>query len=225
MKRALIYVIVVVVLVVAVVHQALQGRVSSAEALGWVLGPATAATTILLVLDLLFDHWIWRILPTKLVKRPYLHGTWRVTFQTSYSDPETGERRPPAEGYLVVKQTFRTLLVSFLPKRSESRTLACGLESPEDGSHQVVGVYLNTPSLVERDGPSQMHFGGMVLKVCGSPPDELRGHYWTDREPQSKGSMVCDNRRLELFDSFEAARSAFQPVDAPAATEPQTAVT
>jgi len=208
-KRALIYVVVVVVLVVAVLYQALRGRLSLWEASGWVLGPATIATSVVLGLDLLFDHWVWKRVPTAIVKRPYLQGTWRVTFHTSYSDRETGERKPPAEGYLAVKQTYRNLLVRFMPEYSDSRTLVCDIESLQDAAYRVVGVYLNTPPLTERDGVSQMHFGGMVLDVCGSPPEVLRGHYWTDREPQSKGSMVCVDRRDELFDSFDAARSAF----------------
>lgn len=209
MKRLVAYGIVLVVLLVAFMERVHHGHAAWNEALDWVTKPMSIAAGALLGLELLFDKYCWRWLPLFLTRRPDLQGTWKARLHTVLLNPDTGERWEPTVAYLVVKQTFSELHVRLLTNRSSSRSIAVDLEVRADGSQRLVAIYQNTPERSERDGPSQIHFGGMILSVSGTPPSQLNGHYWTDRNPQSQGDLGCTERKTDLFDTFEAADMAF----------------
>jgi len=214
MKRVVVYVIVLVVLAVAFLEKMHHDQVGWTDAPGWILKPMSLAAGVLLGLELVFDKWAWRWLPLAVRGRPYLQGTWKTQFHTTLKNPETGERWEPADAYLVVKQTFSKIHVRLFTSRSGSLSLVADLEVQPDGFQRMVVIYQNTPGRSERDGVNQIHFGGMILRVCGTPPSRLEGHYWTDRTPQSKGDLTCTERKNEIFDTFDAAAKAFcSPAD------------
>lgn len=164
------------------------------------LSPTTTAVTAWAILGFVFNHWGWRLLPRFAARRVFVQGTWRVALTSSY-DGEAASR----VGFLVLRQTWSKVRAHFITAGGESHTLACELRHEEDVDQFVLhAVYRNQPRLRERNSVSQMHLGGMELKVRVGPPATLDGHYWTDREPQSKGTMTCTERKPELVDCYEA---------------------
>lgn len=164
-------------------------------------GIVVGATTIVAGL---FDRyaWAWGAFRGWYVKRPDLRGTWRVAMQTSW-ESDAGVPGGPIHGYAVVRQTLTTLSVRLMTSESRSRLVAHSLRQEEDGVFVLDAVYRNEPDIELQGVRSDIHHGAFTLQVYGSPPEELRGHYWTDR--LTRGSMELTLRSPRLFETFESA--------------------
>jgi hypothetical protein len=171
--------------------------------------PVSTITGIVLLSLAAFDRWLWRIpfLQGWFVDRPDVRGTWRVILSSSWKSPDTGVAQEPIEGYLVVQQTFSRLSLRLFTRESESWLRGSEILSNDDKRFDIVAVYMNEPRREFRHR-SPIHQGAFKLAIQGSPPRGLRGEYWTDRNTQ--GSIASTERRREVFDSFEAARLAFE---------------
>src|SRR3954454_21914926 len=84
------------------------------------LKPLSTVTSIVLVVALLFDLWLWKLpfLHRWFVKRPVIDGTWKVELRSNWTNPQTGRGVPPVEGYMVVRQTFSTLSMRLMTEES-----------------------------------------------------------------------------------------------------------
>jgi len=155
-----------------------------------------------------FDLWLWRVpvLHGWFVKRPYLRGTWRVTFQTSWRNPETGQIPGPITGFMVVRQTYTNLTMTLLTQESSSQFVADELAVAPDGSFVVFAVYHNEPKVQVRHR-SEIHYGALKLSVRGTPATSMEGTYWTDR--LTRGDIRLTERRKGIFDDFESASAEF----------------
>jgi hypothetical protein len=175
--------------------------------LAW-LPRLTAVVPVLLVLLGVFDRWLWRHpwLNGWFAKRPVLCGTWEVTLQTEWKNPETGEVAGPNICYMAVRQTFSCLSMRLMTKESSSELVAERIVQADDGVFRILGVYTNKPKVAVRHR-SEIHFGALLLDVHGDPPTALEGHYWTDRT--TRGSMHFASRKAEVFGSYDEARRAF----------------
>ncbi len=154
-----------------------------------------------------FDRFLWKFLPklpliNYFAKRPVLHGTWKGTFESDYVYPETGKREGPTEAYLAARQTYSSLHVRFITRRSASESMACELKKKRDGRYEVYAVYENRPPLLDQQA-SPVHRGGLILDVVGDPAHALKGSYWTDRKTQ--GDLNLDGHSKNVHDDFDSA--------------------
>lgn len=177
------------------------------------LKPLSTVTSIVLVLAMAFDLWLWKLpfLHGWFVKQPVIDGTWKVEIRSAWVDPSTGKPLPPIEGYMVVRQTFSKLSLRLLTQESSSELVATEIVCSADGLYCVSGVYRNEPRFLVR-GRSPIHYGAVWLKVVQEPSKEMLGHYWTDRE--TGGEMELSNRQSRKFQTFESAQKYFAAVAA-----------
>ena len=164
---------------------------------------------VLLIVLWGFDRWLWRAprVGEWLAGRPYLGGTWLVELRSDWKDPATGLQVRPITAYMAVRQTFSKLSMRLMTRESESTLVANKILKAEDGVFQIVTVYQNVPDISLRGVRSEIHFGAFVLNVQGSPPQELRGHYWTDRN--TSGHMTLKERRRKVYSSYQEAAAGF----------------
>src|SRR4030042_3325189 len=197
------------VLVIAAVIWAILLLVDGvAVDIGWLKHVSTVAAILILVL-VVFDKWVWRwrLLKGWFVKRPHVWGTWRATLHFSHVKPGTKKAMPPIEGYMVIWQVYSHIHMRLFTVESSSETLAVERLTGEDGLYVLAVVYRNTPRLSIRER-SPIPLGAMMLTVEETPEPRMHGQYWTDRK--SYGDITLTDRNTKMFQSFEAARRAFQ---------------
>lgn len=170
---------------------------------GWNLsysffGPTSIVVSVLVVLSLLFDRWLWALpLVNKIWHRPDLRGTWKGELRSNY--PGALE---PIEAYLSIHQTFSGLVISQFTKESGSVTNLAVIRSGEGRVDTLVGLYFNEPDLPHRHR-SQMHDGSFVLQIRQG--NELAGKYWTERSTQ--GQMAFHRVSQEESTDFGIAQA------------------
>ena len=137
-----------------------------------------------------FDLWIWRISMLRgwFVKRPCIHGTWKASLQSQWTDPETGTAPPAIAAYIAIRQTYSMLSMRLMTEESTSEILGAEMVRAPDDTYRVAGVYRNEPRLSVRER-SPIHYGAVLLQVEGEPASRLTGHYWTDRS--SRGEVLA----------------------------------
>lgn len=178
------------------------------------LAPFSTVVAVLVTLALALEHLLWRlpVLHSWLVKRPDLRGTWKVSLQSDWVDPENQERVPPILCFMGVKQTLSTLQMHLMTPESESWFVADHIRpSPNGAGYQVIGVYTNKPDVHLRGVRSEIHQGALVFDTHGieNRPDSLTGEYWTDRK--TTGSMTLEARTPALYTRYDDACAAFEP--------------
>ncbi len=162
------------------------------------------AVMVVSLLLYFFDKFLWKFpIIYRFAKRPVLHGTWKGTFESDYEYPQTGKREGPTEAYLAVRQTYSSLHVRFITRRSASESMACELKTKSDGRYEIYAVYENRPPLLAQQA-SPVHRGGLILDVAGDPAHALTGSYWTDRP--TKGDLKLDGYSENVHDDFDSAR-------------------
>jgi hypothetical protein len=164
-------------------------------ALNWI----SDVSAVVVALMLVFERWLWRwrIFRGWLVRRPDIHGTWRVSFESNYEGVENdgGTRR---SGVLVARQTLLSLDVRLFT--AESTSVSVAAEVVEEGEGGVVAyVYRNEPRVSVRMR-SPMHYGAARLIVGELKPSAMMGEYWTDRG--TVGEMSCFGRENRLAHEY-----------------------
>lgn len=155
---------------------------------------------------LLWNRWIWAWPVFRLwVKRPDLRGTWRGQLLSSWESVE-GHRAGPIEAYVVIRQTFISLDVRLFTLESDSASLAATIAPDSAGMQTLYIAYRNEPKALIRDR-SPIHYGGMLLRVRGTPAKKLDGTYWTDRA--TKGDIEFLEHVPEAGYDFNSAASSF----------------
>ncbi len=152
--------------------------------------------------------WAWSLFRGWYVKRPDVRGTWKVVLKSNWVNPETGQGVDPITAYFAVRQTLTSLSLRLMTPESRSKLIAHSIELEDDGIYRIAGIYRNEPRVELQGDRSEIHHGSLLLEVNGEPPESMEGHYWTDRG--TRGSMTVTDRRKKVFDTFEAAREAFQ---------------
>ena len=166
--------------------------------------PFSAVVATLAIAIAAFDRWLWRWkrLHPWPVATPDLQGTWRGHLESDWTDPSTGEKIPPIEVYLVIRQTHSSIDVRLMTPESRSHSLSAKIVHDTADSWQVAVIYRNEPDLLRRQ-TSPMHLGGLRLHAWGNPPDGLRGEYWTDRG--TRGEIQFSGKTARAFNDYEAA--------------------
>lgn len=173
---------------------------------GWLKFFSAAVFAAAAVLAL-WDRWLWKVRwvqRSRKVPRD-LNGTWKGRLASFWIDPETGQRIPEKDAYLVVRQTYSTISVALLTDESRSKS-SLGVVSTLDGDASLDYMYLNRPD-ASVEHRSRMHHGSTSLHVTGCPATRLRGRYWTDRD--SKGELDFTMRKSERADDLDAAIALF----------------
>lgn len=156
----------------------------------------------------LFDRYIWRIWPIqKVIRRPDLNGTWRVSLQSTYKHPGSAEPVDPVSGFAVVRQTFSSISIRLMTEQAESFLVASSFDIQTDGTTYLYGAYQSDPSIHLRSGISEIHYGSFRYKLIGRPPNQISGHYWTDRS--TNGSISLIERKNAFFDSYIEAQHSW----------------
>lgn len=178
------------------------------------LAPFSTVVGVLATLALALEYYLWAKpwLQGWFVKLPDLRGTWRVTLQSDWINPETNKRIPPIICYMGVKQTLSSLQMHLMTPESESWFVAHNIRpSPSESGYQIVGVYSNKPELPLRGRKSERHCGAIVIDTHGSSlskPSTLTAEYWTDRK--TLGQMTFTDRKPDVFTRYVDAQKAFE---------------
>lgn len=146
--------------------------------------------------------WRWPLVRFLTKATPDLQGTWKGEIISTWIDPGTNEAPAPIEAYLVARQTWSTLSLRLYTKESQSKLLTGGFIPDPDSTCTVSGIYQNEPVLLRRD-VSPIHYGAILLQVCGTGPLSLTGHYWTDRK--TTGQLRFSAKSGTMHFSFESA--------------------
>lgn len=144
-------------------------------------GGAVSATVCAMAL---FDRWAWklRMLQGWFVKRPILIGDWKFKLWSLWTDPQTNRKLDPIEAKVKIRQTYTRLYFHLETPESSGDFVISGIITKEDGTYQIIGTFRNQPRISIQDR-SRTHLGTLILDVSGEAlsPEELKGHYWTDR--------------------------------------------
>lgn len=169
--------------------------------------PFSAVVGAMVLLLLGFEKWGWRwkFLHPWFVSQPNIQGTWKGELTSLWTDPATGKCPDPIEVYLVIKQTLSSIRVRLITKESQSDCLVASICDDAGATHSLVGTYLNTPKITQREG-SPIHHGGMVLRISSPGYGLLGGEYWTDRG--TKGGMRFEQWSPSLIYDFKIASGA-----------------
>ena len=152
--------------------------------------------------------WAWPIFRGWYVRRPDIRGTWEVTLESNWINPETKEGVPPIKGYLSVRQTLTGLSLRLMTKESRSRLVAHSIELEDDGIYRISAIYRNEPRVELQGDRSEIHYGSLLLEVYSTPAESMDGHYWTDRG--TRGTMKVSGRKNKVRDTFESAQGLCQ---------------
>lgn len=157
---------------------------------------------------LIFDAWAWKlpIFRGWLIKRPYIHGTWKTELQSDWISPETGEGVPAIHCFLVVRQTASQLSLRLVTPESRSETVSAGIEACPDGTFEISCAYRNKPKSMYRHR-SEVHYGAMLLGAESAAPTRMEGEYWTDRK--TTGSLVLTDRKKKTPLTFDEAQALY----------------
>ncbi|WP_366512535.1 hypothetical protein [Mesorhizobium sp.] len=90
-------------------------------------------------------------------------------------------------GTATIRQTFSTISIRITTASSNSVLKADRLVVAGDGAAEVFGVYQSDPDIHLRGAQSEIHYGAFRYSLKGSPPVEMTGTYWTDRN--TRGSI------------------------------------
>lgn len=174
--------------------------------LSWAhVAPFGTAVTVVTLFNAFFERslWRWRIF-SWLFSVPSIGGTWAVELQTSHD--VDGSDNNVVAGYASIRQTFSSISIRLMTTGAHSFLVADSLKKRSDGVYELTGVYQSEPNFNRRTADTQIHFGAFKIIVCGTPPTEMNGHYWTDRD--SKGSIIYKDRMENIFDTFDSAAAS-----------------
>lgn len=173
------------------------------------LAPFTTVVGVLVIVALAMEHLLWRFrfFQGWLFDRPDLRGTWKVTIQSEWPDPETGVKAPPIAAYAGIVQTLGKLQIQLMTPESESCLLAHAIEPTPCGNRFYVSVvYANTPGVELRGVRSERHVGAATISTHGAKyqPESMTAEYWTDR--RTVGRMTFEGRIPTVYSRFEDAQ-------------------
>jgi hypothetical protein len=161
---------------------------------------ATAGTVIsgVTLILLVIERWAWRWPVIRdLVRVPDLDGTWRVELDSNYA----GEGGAQQTIYLVVHQTYSTVVVEVLTARIRSCSDAASL-AKRGPRHVLAYVYRAEPEAIRREG-NEPHRGAAELLIDTGEGLRFEGDYWTDRG--HVGRLRATGWRKERCGSYRTA--------------------
>ncbi len=156
-----------------------------------------------LVIFGLFVSFLWQlpIFRNWLVPFPNLNGTWKGEIQTTWTDPETGERPGPIPAILTIKQSFLHISCVMRTAEMTSRSLTSGFVlDKENQLERLVYTYDSNPIETVRERSPQ-HCGTMDFEIIREDKEiKLKGGYWTGRKTTGTIEMhFWEKKRIYSF--------------------------
>ncbi|MFI7536260.1 hypothetical protein [Streptosporangium sp. NPDC049376] len=166
--------------------------------------------TVISLAVVAFDKWLWRIPGIhRLVGRPRLDGTWKATLRPTLESriPEGGNRGP-INAYVMIEQTYWSISITLITVESMSHSRGAVFNKIADGDRNYLSfVYGNRPRQ-EHALRSPPHIGAVEWAIAGRTPQEISGHYWTDRLTTGDMQLQFVGRASD-HESFRAAHSEY----------------
>jgi hypothetical protein len=149
-----------------------------------------------------YDKWLWKLkVLGLLVTVPNLNGRYRGSLMSSY-DGNSVEKECVIEIFQTASKTTIYLFAKNQQKeQSYSKSVSDVIHDNEDNQHQLLFRYYNYGS---DDKKLNGHEGFNQLKVDRKKDGtiKLKGHYFTNREPQTRGKISVkfeSHRRKQRF--------------------------
>ncbi len=173
------------------------------------LKPFGATTAAVTAVSVLFEKyfWRWKYFRGWLVERPFLGGTWRAILHSTYE--EDGVRVSPKEVFVVIRQSMSTMTFRLYSDRAKSHSLAESIFRERTDMYALSVSYQSDPSIDQRNGESEIHYGAALFTHIADEPARLEGHYFTDRN--TAGSLKLIERKNVYPSSYGEAREHFPP--------------
>ena len=155
------------------------------------------AGTVVTILFLLYDRFIWKWTPVRAItKKPLVAGTWRGMMQSDYVRPGEATPVPPIPTVIRFKQTNSSLVATLFTGESESMSEQAQLIKEEDDRWRLSWVYRNTPrqSVQERQRTAPRRVRPVCLwqgrRTTGWPVLHRSEDYWRDRADRLEQARV-----------------------------------
>lgn len=132
------------------------------------------------ILDVLYDHFLWRINP--LDKTPRIYGNYSATF---YSTFDGGTEHPST---IKIRQTMSHIYVyeECYDGYSESVTASL-IKLANEGQWHLYYTYLTHPTNVRQKQNDDPHHGTAIL--CVKEGGKIEGTYFTNRLIPTSGDL------------------------------------
>lgn len=165
--------------------------------------PLGAAASLAVLALLAFDVFLWRLLPTWLVKVPNIRGTWHARLTSSFAGA-TGE---PVElsCFLVIRQSYSRIHIEMLFPKSESVSTSAQILT-SDGTAELWYSYRSEAHSLDRTN-NPPHKGAVQLRISRNGKSTLAGSYWTDRETHGRIETVAHHKKV--ISDYGSAAGAF----------------
>jgi hypothetical protein len=155
------------------------------------------SSSVVVLLLLGFDYWLWRWFPQAITKRPLLDGTWKARL-----DYEAGGGGIESKDcFMVIRQTYSDISVCMLFDISSSQSNSAGI-ALDKGRCSLWFSYWSSAETLAREGNAP-HRGAAELIVSRKPKIRLEGDYWTERK--TKGKIMAEARSKHHYDDFASA--------------------
>jgi len=155
--------------------------------------PFGIVVTILSLIVAFFRRVLWGWWPLSIfAKVPDLRGSWEIEIDSNF-DKES--RDEPIKGTAIIRQTFDTLSIRTKTDSQTSFLIAHSIIRHSDDVYEVTGVYQSDPDLDLRGSQSEIHYGAFRYSINGPPVDEMKGHYWTDRNTRGKIQLIKNKNK------------------------------
>ncbi len=144
-------------------------------------------------------RWMWARFP--LIGRktfPDLTGTWEGHLVSTWINPDTGQRLPPIQTTIWIRQGIFTTSIKLRTGESTSYSKRCLLEAdPDAGRFQFWYSYDNDPK-AEFRYRSARHEGVAWLEMdIDADPEHLVGYYYTERKTSGDIDVRRTSRKIE----------------------------
>lgn len=158
----------------------------------------TVATVDLIIFGFFVQWgWRWKLFQGWLVPFPDLNGTWEGIINSSWKNPESGEKATGIPVILTIKQSFMKISCVLQTAEMISRSYVEGFFLDADKQlKQLAYFYTSKPKPSVRDR-SETHDGAIVFDIIVEPKLKLRGCYWTDRK--STGEIILKFRGKKIL--------------------------
>lgn len=135
-------------------------------------GEALGCSTVFI---LLYERWIWRLIPQSKV--PKLKKKYKGELTSTFDN----KKRPVV---LKIRQSYSTIHITLISGESKSNSLTATI-CDINGEPSLIYNYMNTPKATYRSN-SPIHYGTAVLSLANVK--NLVGQYYTDRN--TTGDML-----------------------------------
>lgn len=145
--------------------------------LGGYIGVAWALP-ILSVLWFVFEKWLWRYVPPKVIRQYIICGEWSGKLYYEYKG-----KKGVKDLRLTIKQTFLRTDICIRSNEMVGKSIASKWRFDQD---KLFYIYQTDPKTEFKDA-NPIQYGGAQIKITPEDMTAIRIEYWTDRG--TKGYM------------------------------------